>query len=232
MNKFVLGSLLLLAVGVRPLLAEEPRTLPPAIYGQMKKGNKLGKLWISPKYDTSKGFVVGKVDSLAEGIYANTVDYFPYALSRLVMPESTNVLSLTVVDLKTIERASAGYYGADMTVEGRVVDKDGELLMAFQTREELFTRETVAANCQAVIDKIVWSLSRDLGKPFARALQIKAEMVQGHNPSGLVPPPPPRPLEGPLDVKGRLMRLDDLLKKGLITPEEYKAHKEDILKGL
>jgi len=231
MKKLVLGTLILLAAGIRPILAEEVRTLPPEVYGRMKNAGKIGQLWVNPKYDRSKSFTIGKVNSLATGLYTSVVDYFPYAFGRLAIAESTNVLSLTVLELSTVERPSAGYYSATVGLEGKVVDADGNLMLAFRTREEASNREDPMTNYKAAVDKIVWSLSKALGKDFQRTLEVKQELVQGHNPSGLVPQPPP-PAEAPLDMKGRLMRLEDLRQKGLITQEEYQTHKEDILKGL
>ena len=35
-----------------------------------------------------------------------------------------------------------------------------------------------------------------------------------------------------MDIKARLLRLEELKQKGLITPEEYRAKRDDILKDL
>ena len=233
MKKLILGTLALLAAGTRPMLASEVQTLPPAIYSQMKSGSKLLKVWTSPDYDGAKGLTIGKI-SADPGIldtHANCVDYFPYALRRLAIPDSTNILSMTMTALTTVDHGSVGYFSATMSVEGQIVDKDGKLVMAFATREMSDIRETVEANCSLVMDKIIWSLSRDLGKPFLRALELRKEVAEGVNPSGLVPKAPQAP-EPPMDIKARLLRLEDLKQKGLITADEYKTHKEEILKGL
>jgi len=62
-------------------------------------------------------------------------------------------------------------------------------------------------------------------------MAVKSQVTEGVNPSGLVPPRP-APDSQPMDIQGRLLRLDDLKKKGLITDDEYNAHKDEILKGL
>jgi hypothetical protein len=129
-----------------------------------------------------------------------------------------------------MDRGGLGGYSATMGVEGEIVDKDGKVVVAFRTREYNGNRETVLKNFELVMNQIVWSLSRDLGPAFSKALETRQAVNEGSHPSGLVPPPPPQ--EPPVDVKTRLLRLDDLLKKGLITPEEYKLHKEQILKAL
>jgi hypothetical protein len=232
MKKMILG-LALLSAGLWPALAEEVRTLSPNLYAQMKSGKHLGKVWISPAWQGGQGFTVGRVDLSPEidSEYANVVEYLPYRLRMISTPDSPNTLSVTVTEISFIDRGSAGFFSAAMGVEGQIVDKEGKVLVAFRTREYDDNRETVTKDFQLVMDKIVWSLSKDLGKDFQHALEVREEVAGNKNPSGLIPPPPP-PEQAPLDIQGRLLRLDDLLKKGLITPEEYKTHKEQILKGL
>ena len=230
MKKLVLGSLLLLSAGLRPLLAEE-RTLPPEIYAQMKKGIKLDQVWINPKYDTATGFNLGKVSTLADGIYANTVDYLKFTLEHLVVPGSPNILNVTVTQMDWVDHGAAGYFAASATVEGEVLDPGGNLMLAFSTHAKVANRQTVLDNYKGVYDKVEWSLYKDMGKGFQHAMDVKNQVTSGANPSGLVPRQP-LPEEKPLDVQGRLLQLDDLKKKGLINEEEYKVHKAEILKGL
>jgi len=231
MKKMIFG-LALLSAGLWPAQAQEVRTLSPSLYAQMKSSKHLGSLWISPAWQGGQGFTVGKVDLSAEitSEYANVVEYLPYRLRVISTPGSPNTLNVTVVELTSMDRSSAGFFSATMGVEGQIVDKDGKVLVAFRTREHADDRETVNKNFELVMNRIVWSLSKDLGKEFTHALEVRQEVAGGSNASGLVPPAPPQ--EAPLDIQGRLLRLDDLLKKGLITPEEYKTHKEQILKGL
>ncbi|MDR3672866.1 MAG: hypothetical protein P4L36_18620 [Holophaga sp.] len=232
MKKLVLGSLLLFAMGLQPVVGAEVKTLPPQAYAQMKSGKKIGKIWLSPAWKGAEGFTVGKVmvAGEVESDYANVIDYLPYALRRISTPGSTNVLSLTVVEMSSMDRGPYGSFSATMGVEGRIDDKDGNLLVAFRTREEDTDRETIDKNFEGAMDQIVWSLTKELGKDFARVLEVREQVGEAAKGSGLVPPAPAP--QAQLDVKGRLLRLDDLLKKGLITPEEYKTHKEEVLKGL
>jgi hypothetical protein len=232
MKKLVLGSMILLAAALQPALGAEVRTLPPQVYAQMKSGKKIGKIWLSPAWKGAEGFTVGRVVVAAEveSDYTNVIDYLPYALRRISTSGSTNILSLTVVEMGSMDRGPYGVFTATMGVEGRIDDKDGNLLVAFRTREEGSDGETIDKNFKWDMDQIVWSLSKELGKEFSRALEVRVEVAGANKGSGLVPPPPtPQPQ---LDMNGRLLRLDDLLKKGLITPEEYKTHKAEILKGL
>jgi len=232
MKRLVLGSLILLSAGFLPALAGEVRTLPPNVYTLMKTGKHLGKVWISPSWKGAEGFAVGKVQLAAEvdSDYADVLDYLPYRLRTISTPDSPNTLNVTVVELTYMDRSTEGHFSAAMGVEGEIVDKAGNLLVAFRTREYNDNRESVTKNYQLVMDTIVWSLFKDLGKDFLHAQEVRQEVTGNSHASGLVPPPPPP--EAPLDIKGRLLRLDDLLRKGLITPEEYKTHKEQILKGL
>jgi hypothetical protein len=80
------------------------------------------------------------------------------------------------------------------------------------------------------MDKIAWSLSRDLGPGYERALEVKRRLAEEKIETGAMPPPPPP--EQPLPLDQRLMRLEDLRQKGLITQEEYEAHKKELLKNL
>ena len=232
MKNIVLGAALLLTVSGQPLLSEEVQTLPPGIYSQLKKGIRLDKVWKSPKFDGAKGFVIGKVDIAVDGPYANVIDYFPVALSRLAIPGSANVLNVTVVELDAVDRPGQGYCSATMGVEGQVLDPEGQPLFAFQTRETINIKETVQRNCQAVMDRIAWELSKNLGKDYLHALEVKNSLAPGANGSGLVPPGPPAPVVDSNDIKGRLLRLEELRQKGLVTPEEYKTNKDEIMKGL
>jgi hypothetical protein len=233
MKRLVLGTLLALTAGILPLFAASEQALPPEIYAQMKRGKKLGKVWRNPKYDAASGFVVGKVSSYAQGYFSNVVDYIPYALKRVSIPQSTNVLNVAVVEFSVVDQGTSGMFGATIGIEGQVVDKDGHLMFAFTTRESVNNRETVEKNCQAAIDRIVWSIAKDLGKPLEHALEVRQAVETGQMPnaSGLVPVRPPAQ-DRPMTINERLMQLEDLKQKGLITPEEYKTHKDEILKGL
>jgi len=229
MNRLVLSSLVLVATGLWPALAAEAVTLPPEIYAQMKGGKKLGRVWLNPKYDVATGFVIGKVSCLAEGPHADDLGRFPNALGRVVIPGSTNVLNLAVTELTVMEPfSSQGAASATMAVEGQVVDRDGQLMFAFIAREKVDNRDTGVKNLQAVMDKVVWSIAKDLGEPLERALQVKYE-ASGGSDSGQVPP---RPKEQSMTIGERLIQLENLRKAGLISADDYEKHKTEIMKGL
>jgi hypothetical protein len=232
MKSLVFGALVTLAAASWPVAAQGVQTLPPEIVAQMRKGNKLGREWKSPAYDTSTGFILGRITTQAEGYYANSVDYFPTALSRLVIPGSTNLLNLTVTDLRVKESFAAGSPTVSMAVEGQIVDRDGKLLFAFTTQDEAANRETPLMGCEAVMDQIAWSLAKDLGPAFQSAV-ARRTLVSGQGPSGSgLPTLPPRPKDQQLSIGERLIQLDNLRKSGLITAEEYEQKKQEIMKGL
>ena len=230
MKKLVIGSLVLAAACVWPLLAEAPLTLPPAVAAQLKSGKQLGKVWINPRFDVTQGFVVDKVNCTVDNYYADALQYFPVALRRIAMDGSPNVLDLTVVELKVVTNSGLGYETGTVGVEGTITGPDGTLLMAFTTREEVENRENERGDLAGAMDKIVWSLSKVLGPTYERALEVKRKLAMEKIEGGAVPPPPAP--EKPLPLDQRLMRLEDLKQKGLITQEEYEEHKKELLKNL
>ena len=188
MRMLVLGSLLGLAVGVPPGLAAEVRTLPPAVYQQLKNGHKLAKVWISPRFEPAQGFRVGKVDSAVTSPYGVIVDYLPSALGRLAMPESANVLTFTVTELTIKEKPQINYCAASVGVEGQVAAPDGTLLLAFTTRQEFSQGTGALADCQGAVDTIVAAMARELGMPLAKAVKARPKPTTAKVPQPVLPP--------------------------------------------
>ena len=57
MKKFLLIALAAFGFLTGSLHAsDDPKTLPPAAYEQMKNGNKLDKIWLDPAFDKSQGY--------------------------------------------------------------------------------------------------------------------------------------------------------------------------------
>jgi hypothetical protein len=210
--------------------AQEGSTLAPEVVKAMTKGQHLGMVWLNPKYDVATGFTLGKVSTQAEGHYANSVDYFPVPLLRYTLPGSTNLLNVTVISLSISEGFSSGKTGAEMTAEGEIVDKDGQVMFAFTTREVAHDGETPLQCCETDMDRIAWSIFRELGKPLHDAVLARNQGNTGANPSGL--PTRPKSADQTLTVGERLIQLDNLRKSGLLTQEEYDAKRAEILKGL
>jgi hypothetical protein len=223
--------LILLAAAPWQAFAEVPRTLPAEVYTKLKSGHKLDKVWMDPSYDASTGFTIGKVTTMAEGDLANSIDYFPYALNRLTIPGSVNTLDLTVTELIGTILYSKNVATAAMTVEGRILDRDGKTMFAFSDREECSDGETPLKNCQQVMDRITWKLAKELGKPLEEALAVKMGVDKNPSASGLVPAPPKNQSQA-MSPGERLLQLDNLHKNGLINDEEYASKKAEIVKGL
>lgn len=233
MKKLVLG-LLILAMGTAwPAAAQEGGALSPEVLAQLKKGKRLDLVWADRKFNPASGFLLGRISSQSTDYYANTLDYLPYALGRLVLPGSTNRLDLVVTDLHVEPRYTAGIYVAHFAVEGTISDRDGNVVFAFTDGERASDRETADKNCEAVMDSLVFKLGKELGKPFLDAMAAKRSIENGGNanPSGLVPPQPKGP-QPTLSVGERLLQLDNLHKNGLLTDEEYAQKKAEIMKGL
>ena len=237
MKKIVLGTAWLAMAILRPASADEVRTLPPPLYQQMKSGKKLLRVWINPKYDPAQGFTIGQVDSrVDEEGWTDAVGYLRGALGRLEFPQSPNTLTLSLVELnhpiRTPQEASSdGLTRGLVGVEGLVTDPSGTPMMAFLTRAKSETRNSPLDNRRAAIDQIALALSRELGDAFRKALEARAEAppTSGAGVGKALLPPPP--LDDPADIQGRLLRLDELKKQGLITADEYQAHKAKILSG-
>ncbi len=241
MRRLVLGSMVLLGAVV-PCPAEAVRTLPPEVYGQLKGGRKLDKVWASPKFDRSKGFVVGTINSdiadSYQGPYATTIPYFSTPLNRIAMADSPYTLNLTVNEFQVRDGQAMGIFNVVMGVEGQITDADGQLMMAFQHRDTVNNRENATVTCMGLMDKITYTLRKELGPGFEKNLQAKAVQAASLPVAGTAPaapaPKPAAPLapSQPADAKGRLLQLQDLLANGLITQEEFDAKKAEILKGL
>lgn len=171
MKNAVVASLLL-AAGIRPAPAAELKTLPPAVYAQMKNGKRLSKLWLSPAFQAARGFRTGPLEVVPPGLFsAEVAAYLPAALARVARPESPAVLSLTVVELSTRERAQNNYREATVGVEGRVTGADGGLLAAFETREIANHGTGLTDDCHQAVDAIVAALAKELGQPLRKPVR-------------------------------------------------------------
>ena len=175
MNKLIAVSMVMFAAGIRPGLAVEVKTLPPAVYTQMKDGKRIDKLFVSPDFKPSEGFRTGTVDLAVQNPYGSLVKFVPIAFARLAKPESPNVLTMSMNELTTKSRVSMArsFWNTTVGLEGQVVDPQGHLLVAFETRE--INREEVGNQAcgQIAIERIVASLAQELGIPLAKRVKAK-----------------------------------------------------------
>jgi hypothetical protein len=250
MRRLALACLVLLGIGGLPAHGGSARTLPPEVSSRMKAGKKLDRVWLNPAYDTASGFVLGRIESLAEGRFAPTVNHFPVALARLTVPGSSNVLNLTVTDLNVQESFTGGRASAALAVEGQVLNPKGEVMFAFLTRDQVDNRESADSDCLAVMDRIAWSIARELDGAMESAYLAKSRaaaragsILQPPEPTAQPPEPQvsgsgarllPLPAQEPEPVgkRERLLQLERLLHDGLVTPEEYQKIRGRILETL
>jgi hypothetical protein len=238
MRRIALACLVLLGIGGFPVHGGSAQTLPPGISSRMKAGKKLDLVWLNPNYDKTSGFILGKVESLVEGRFASSVNHFPAALVRLTVPGSTNVLNLTVTDLNVNESYTGGRASASLAVEGQVLDPKGNVMFAFMTRDEVDTRESAASDCEAVMDKVAWSIAKELDGALASAYRAKASadakaasLIQVADAAPKAPEPPHQEAQ-PMNKRERLLELENLLKGGLVTREEYEKIRGKILESI
>ena len=199
MNKVIVTSLLALAAGLRPAPAAELKTLPPAVYAQLKSGKRISKLWVSPAFQPAQGFRAGQVDVAVTSLFAGDVaGQLPAALARVARPEASALLSLTVVELSTKERAQNNYREATVGVEGRLTDPDGNLLAAFQAREIANHGAGLSEDCRQAVDAIVAALAKELDQTMRKADPPKPKVSAPVPAPVSVPSPVPAPAPAPV----------------------------------
>src|ERR1017187_5695914 len=81
--------------------ADAVKTLPPAIYQQMKHGKKLENVWVGNDYDKAKGFKVNGIEYKAEIRNGAVMDYLPKALATLAKDDSRVTLQVVVTRVTT-----------------------------------------------------------------------------------------------------------------------------------
>ena len=238
MNRLVLGTAILLLAAAHPILTAAPTTLPQSVSDRMKGAKDLTGLWILPAFDRAQGFAIGAVSGAGvDSRWSPAVHYLPTAFARIALPGSTNTLALTGVSfssLTTDKRSTEYFPSATVQIEGLVTAPDGSPLVAFAGREKCSTQESAVANAELAIDKIVAALAKNLGGAFQRALAARQDVAE--QPTATLASPgyrPPAPAAQPesLDIPGRLFQLESLRKQGIISAEEYEAHKAKILAG-
>jgi hypothetical protein len=170
MKKLFLLPMMALAAGIQPGRAAEVRTLPPEVYGQMKKAKNVTQLFVSPDFRKADGFRCGQVNPAVQSVYANSLTaYVPVAFARLAKPESPNVLTLALTDLKTRDKMSGSHsvWTTSVGIEGQVLDPAGKLLMAFVTSEESHEGVGNLDSGKLGVDAVVKNLARELDMPLA-----------------------------------------------------------------
>ena len=167
MKKFLIIALAAFGFLTSPLHAsDDPKTLPPAAYSQLKSGKKLDKVWLDPAFDKAKGFKVGPVVYKAEYRSGEVMDYLGKALATLGNPESTFTLKVAVVKAAAKHGVVIGTKGGFVTVEGQITDADGKMVGCFQTTGKAgpawADNNGEKDNFPAACDKIASDIASDL----------------------------------------------------------------------
>jgi hypothetical protein len=150
-----------------PLAAsDDPKTLPPAAYEQMKSGNKLDKIWLDPTYDKAKGFKVGPVVYKAENRNGEVMDYLGKALATLGNPESPYTLKVAVVKVTTKHGVVLGTTPGAVNVEGQISDPEGKVVVCFIANGKAgagwANGNGLKDDYPAACDKIASAIAKDL----------------------------------------------------------------------
>jgi len=163
MTKKTLLACAILGILANPLAAsDDPKTLPPAAYEQMKSGKKLEKVWLDPGFDKAKGFKIGPVVYKAENRNGEVMEYLGKALSTLGNPDSPFTMKVAVVKVTTKTFTGFGSVMGYVMVEGRIVDSDDKVVGTFIAKERAGGFASAKDDYPAACDKIASDIAKDL----------------------------------------------------------------------
>ena len=153
---------LALVFGFTLKASDVPKTLPPAMYDAMKSGKKLDKVFVDPAYGKLAGFKVAPIDYKAENRSTAVLEGMTKSLGMLAKSDSVYTLHVTVIKVTTKTFTGFGSVMGKVTVEGRIVDADGKVVVAFVTGERAGSFATAADDYQVACDKIASAIAKDL----------------------------------------------------------------------
>ena len=148
-------------------LAVAPELLPAAMPDSpepMMKGKHLSKIWISPDYDKSKGFTIGELSyRIAERDSAVSA-CLPSFLMEISVADSPFTLMLAVVALTREEHGSLldSKSSAALSVEGRILTRDGRVVVAFQDRAYARGTGDLSTDMRQCVKGVVADIKKDL----------------------------------------------------------------------
>lgn len=135
--------------------------ISPAVRAEMKKGKSLGKIWIGPDYDRSRGFSLGEVRYRTNDRNDGIDKYLPDALAAISEKDAPCMLQLHIVDL-AVRVNSKGVSNARLGVEGRLLAKDGAVLAAFTSQETVTGGGDSTDDCRRAAKAVVQAIDKDL----------------------------------------------------------------------
>jgi hypothetical protein len=151
------------AAPAQPLPAPAP--LPPLFTAEtaagMQRGKALGLIWTSPDYDRAAGFSLGEVRYEVETRNDGIDQYLPDALKEISSNDSPNVLEMRITNL-TMRTSGRGASNVTLGIDGRIRAKDGKVLAAFSTRENVTGTGDLVADCRGAARRVVLAIVKDL----------------------------------------------------------------------
>lgn len=151
-----------LMFGLSLKAGDDPKTLPPAMYEAMKSGKKLDKVFVDPAYGKQAGFKVAPIEYKAENRSTAVMEGMAKSLATLAKVDSSYTLHLTVIKVTTKTFTGFGSVMGKVTVEGRILDAEGKVLVAFVTGERAGAFATASDDYQVACDKIASAIAKDL----------------------------------------------------------------------
>ena len=139
---------------------DEVKTLPPAMYKQMKGGKKLDKVWIDHEYDKSKGVAMGEFNWSAPDRNSTIMEFLPDQLKTITKKDSPYKLNVTVVRASNFKNVGVAYIRAKLGVEGTIVNADKKVIAAFKT--EVSFSEYATVDAKGGVDKVISAILKDL----------------------------------------------------------------------
>jgi len=148
-----------------PVLAgDEVKTLPAAMYDSMKSGKKLEKVFVDPSFDRAKGFKLSEVEYRDELLNSSITDALKKSIGMVVRSDSPYTLHLAIVNVTTKTFTGFGDVMGKLTVEGKILDAEGKVVVAFIAREKSGHGAGLsgAEDYSVATDKIATAIAKDL----------------------------------------------------------------------
>ena len=135
--------------------------IPEAIRAGMKRGSRLGHVWIAPAYDRKGGFALGEVRYQVAARNDGIDKFLPDALAGISNKDAACSLQLDIVQLD-IRRKTTGGSSVFLGVQGRVTAQDGTILAAFESQEKINGIGDSVDDCRQAARAVVLGISKDL----------------------------------------------------------------------
>ena len=158
MNRNIIALALLASL---PLVAgQDPKTLPSNVYGELKSGNKLDKVWRLNPSQKLDGFAITP-SYKAEKFSAEVKEYFVKSANELSTKDSKYRLELNLVHLDFQSFALVMNAPGHIVVEGTVTNADGKIVAAFSHKTSFGRGSSGVEPAKRSIDEIVSAINQE-----------------------------------------------------------------------